>query len=900
MHSIHKKLTVMKKLFTVLLVMLFAVSQLVAQAPKIYLITDDDQDDAQYEFLMNQGFDVEKFWPGDALSAAGQDTIDMLNAADLIIHGRSPNSGTTDSPDKEAWNALTAPMIVNSQWVARSSRMNMFNSTNAYHENEAPPVAYARVLIPADPIFDGVPLDGDSLGWCLPPHDFIGVDSTISGEVVAMYGDRSPLVVRFEAGVEFYPGSVDLPAGPRTYFGMGNDNAGWVNFFPLTKAAKQVYLNEITRILGIPAQEAVYGPADTKILLVTDDDQDDAQFNWLALQGFDVEKFWPGDALSAAGQDTLDKLNGADLIIHGRSPNSGTTDSPDKEAWNALTAPMIVNSQWVARSSRMNLFESTNAYHLNDGPAVAYAQVLDPADPIFAGLTLEGDSVGWCLPPHDFLENADSATNGTILAVYNGTSPLVVRFEAGVEYYPGSVDMPAGPRTYWGMGNDNAGWVNFFPLTVDAKQAYLAEISRMTGIEAPEMKLSPADFTITFVTDDDQDDPQIHFLEKNGIKVNKFWPGDAISAAGQDTIDMLNAADLIIHGRSPNSGTTDSPDKEVWNAITAPMIVNSQWVARSSRMNLFNSTSAYHLNDAPAVAYGTTEMPDDEVFMYVELAGDSVAWCLPPHDFLENADSASNGVMVAMYNGTSPLLVRFEAGVEYYPGSVDMPAGPRSYFGIGNDNAGFPNFFPLTDEGQQIYLNEISRILGAEMVEVVTVSSDASLASLDYDVATATLTPAFDPDSMSYMLQLVQDSNVVVLSGIPANEFAMVEVDTVDVTSGDTITGTVVVVAENGNEMEYDVEVYPFISDVSVQPDEVEGPGIRLFPNPASDVIYIESGADISQVTVYNAIGRVVMDRTYRNIPRVDLNVGSLMPGLYMIKVDFDSDQSTMVKLLKR
>ena len=653
--------------------------------------------------------------------------------------------------------------------------------------------------------------------------------------------------------------------------------------------------------MGIPVQEPVFGPEDIRILLISPDERDDAQLNWLQLQGFDARVFYPGDAISAAGQDTIDMLNAADLIIHGRSPNSGTTDSPDKEVWNALTAPMIVNSQWVARSSRMNMFKSTSAYHQDEAPAVAYAAVLDPADAIFNGLTLEGDSVGWCLPPHDFLENNDSATNGTILAVYNETSPLVVRFDAGVEYYPGAVDMPAGPRTYWGMGNDNAGWANFFPLTREAKQAYLAEISRLVGIDAPaETKYGPADYSITFITDDDQDDPQINWLEKNGVRVNKFYPG-ALSAAGQDTIDMLNMADLVIVGRSPNSGDFDAPDKEVWNALTVPLIINSQWVARSSRINMFNSTSAYHMDDGPEVAYAATMMPDDPVFSMVTLMeGDSVGFCLPPHDFLENNDSATNGEIVAYYNMTSPLLARFEAGTEYYPGAVDMPAGPRTYFGIGNDNGGFPNFFPLTPAGQQIYLNEISLMLGAEMVEVVTVSSDASLASLDYDVATATLTPAFDPDSMSYMLELVQDSNVVVLSGTPANEFAMVEVDTVDVTSGDTITGTVVVVAENGNQMEYDVEVYPFISDVSVQPNEVEGPGIKLYPNPASDMIYIEAGAEISQVTVYNAVGRVVMDQTFRNNPRVDLNVGSLIPGLYMIKVDFDKDQSTMVKLLKR
>jgi hypothetical protein len=317
-------------------------------------------------------------------------------------------------------------------------------------------------------------------------------------------------------------------------------------------------------------------------------------------------------------------------------------------------------------------------------------------------------------------------------------------------------------------------------------------------------------------------------------------------------------------------------------------------------MNLFNSTSAYHLNDGPEVAYGTTMVPEDDVFMYVELNGDSVAWCLPPHDFLENADSASNGEMVAMYNMTSPLLVRFEAGVEFYPGAVDMPAGPRTYFGIGNDNAGFPNFFPLTEEGQQIYLNEIARMLGAEMVEVVTVSSDAYLSALEYDVATATLTPAFDADSMSYMLQLVEDSSVVELMATPADEMAMVEGDSViDVSNGDTITTVIVVMAENGNQMEYEVTVYPFIIETSIKPNEVEKLNVKLYPNPASDMIYIESMEEITQVTVYNAIGRVVLDQSFRNSNRIQVNLGELIPGMYMIKVD-GLEHSNMTKLLKR
>jgi hypothetical protein len=95
------------------------------------------------------------------------------------------------------------------------------------------------------------------------------------------------------------------------------------------------------------------------------------------------------------------------------------------------------------------------------------------------------------------------------------------------------------------------------------------------------------------------------------------------------------------------------------------------------------------------------------------------------------------------------------------------------------------------------------------------------------------------------------------------------------------------------------VTVYPFVTETSIEPASVESLGVKMYPNPASDVIYIEAGAEIRQVTVYNAIGRVVMDQSYRNNARVQLNVGSLIPGLYMIKVDSE-ELSTMTKLLKK
>ncbi len=283
----------------------------------------------------------------------------------------------------------------------------------------------------------------------------------------------------------------------------------------------------------------------------------------------------------------------------------------------------------------------------------------------------------------------------------------------------------------------------------------------------------------------------------------------------------------------------------------------------------------------------------------VELEGDSLPFMLPPHDFIENADSANNGEFVATFNETSPVVARWGAGVEYYPGAGDMPAGPRTYFGFGNDNVYASNFFPLTEEGQQVYWNEISRMLGADMSEVTTVSYDATLSELRYNVATATLTPEFHPDSLSYELQMPEDTFEVNLTGIPNSEdFISVEGDsTIDVSAGDPVTTEVVVTAENGSKLFYEVTVLP--NTTGVEEETLEAQTLKLYPNPASDQLYIESDQGISQVTVLNIVGSVVMDQSFMNNERVELNISSLRTGVYMIRVD-NGDEITTAKFLKR
>ncbi|WP_186758129.1 PKD domain-containing protein [Echinicola salinicaeni] len=227
----------------------------------IMFITDDANDDAQIEWLREKGFNVNTYYNG-ALSTAPQEDIDMLNAADLIIIGRSGSSSDFDGNDKIAWNALTAPLILNTQWAARNNRLNWFN-------NSGNPIAYnpaggevisAQILKTDDATFDEVTLtEENQLAWINTPINFLYAATDTNGEVLAESvgaaggdpGSGAMLYVRFETGTEFYDGAGESAAGPRTYFGFGADEGGVSYYWQLTDEAKAVYFEEILRLVQL-------------------------------------------------------------------------------------------------------------------------------------------------------------------------------------------------------------------------------------------------------------------------------------------------------------------------------------------------------------------------------------------------------------------------------------------------------------------------------------------------------------------------------------------------------------------------------------------------------------------------------------------------------------------------
>ena len=70
-------------------------------------------------------------------------------------------------------------------------------------------------------------------------------------------------------------------------------------------------------------------------------------------------------------------------------------------------------------------------------------------------------------------------------------------------------------------------------------------------------------------------------------------------------------------------------------------------------------------------------------------------------------------------------------------------------------------------------------------------------------------------------------------------------------------------------------------------------PGLRIFPNPASDELNIRlSEGTMQEVAIYDALGQLV-DRRAERTSNLKISVGSFSPGLHLVVVKVDGKYLT-------
>ncbi|MDF1573461.1 MAG: hypothetical protein P1P82_17770, partial [Bacteroidales bacterium] len=275
---------------------------------------------------------------------------------------------------------------------------------------------------------------------------------------------------------------------------------------------------------------------------------------------------------------------------------------------------------------------------------------------------------------------------------------------------------------------------------------------------------------ILFMTDMPRNEqPQIIWLQDQGFDVTI----DSLSNLNLSSVttgmwDTINSYDLVIAGRLANSSEFDAPDDRYWNALRVPLIINSAYAARSSRIKFFNSTSIGNIHNLlPYNKAVIAVNPSDAIWSDVTLTNDSVPFYNSIIDYL-NVDMntvSNNGERVAEIatpGGFVPIITRWTPGTQYYddPDNPDfeggnITVGHKTYFGIGCDHynnldpeaSRYLSSFNISDEGKKVYLAEINRMLALADPPPTT---EARLFSLSTSVGI--LSPAFDKDVTSYTL----------------------------------------------------------------------------------------------------------------------------------------------------
>lgn len=80
------------------------------------------------------------------------------------------------------------------------------------------------------------------------------------------------------------------------------------------------------------------------------------------------------------------------------------------------------------------------------------------------------------------------------------------------------------------------------------------------------------------------------------------------------------------------------------------------------------------------------------------------------------------------------------------------------------------------------------------------------------------------------------------------------------------------------------VEDYFGFTDDEVDTPLLDDITLNIFPNPASDVFYIESDVQINEVRMFDVLGQVVYSHV-ANDTRHEISVGSMKNGVYFVQL---------------
>lgn len=363
----------------------------------------------------------------------------------------------------------------------------------------------------------------------------------------------------------------------------------------------------------------------------------------------------------------------------------------------------------------------------------------------------------------------------------------------------------------------------------------------------------------------------ISFLRDLGYNVDTMLITNTVTllTKGSAAIDALNAADLVVIGRSGSSSAYHlDRGRDIWNNdITVPILNIHPYTTReygSNHLLAWVNNDCSHYQTVPRGDTLSAIVNDkaDPIFANSVLDGDTMIWT-KSRDSYARLDANTLGDVLVEYKGESPagmMVVRWEPGQKYFKGApvLAWAAAPRTLFGFGNDQDGIVNYWNLLENAQYVLRNEIARLIGTPYV-VYAGSNDATLS--DITVSEGTLAPVFAPATLAYDLDITDYVGSVTVTGV-ANEGAATVISpaTVEIPRAGMVDSTVTVTcissdASDTIEYEVTISVAPLEISVALITPETNGDQNQY-------TFLTENGIDVTRMWLGNlgTITRAMID----------------------------------------
>jgi hypothetical protein len=71
--------------------------------------------------------------------------------------------------------------------------------------------------------------------------------------------------------------------------------------------------------------------------------------------------------------------------------------------------------------------------------------------------------------------------------------------------------------------------------------------------------------------------------------------------------------------------------------------------------------------------------------------------------------------------------------------------------------------------------------------------------------------------------------------------------------------------------------------------NDIANSNLSVYPNPATDIIVVETPENINNVKIFNSLGQNVLNQNFQNQNKIQLNIENIIPGLYIIETSLDN-----------